>query len=75
MPMKGQLPIRPLVADDGGGTIVETWDEILRLTKNMDMIAVGAFATIGLAVSLGFAIAFSLSGESSAIALLGLAGI
>ena len=51
--------------------IALTWDKILGITKNTDLIAVGAFSAIGLAVSLGFAIAFSRWSEPSAIALLG----
>jgi hypothetical protein len=42
----------------------------LAANKNTDLIAVGAFAAIGLAVSLGFTSAFSLWGESSAIILI-----
>jgi hypothetical protein len=41
----------------------------LAANKNKDLIAVGAFAAIGLTISLGFASAFSLWGGSSAIML------
>ena len=49
MPMRGELPITTLMADQSDRSVGANW------------FAVGIFTVIGLAVSLGVAIAFPIS--------------
>jgi hypothetical protein len=64
MPM--ELPISMLAADDSGRPVGATGDGLAA----RDLFAVGVFTVVGLAVALGFAMAFPLGDSMSGAGLI-----